>query len=90
MAREEDKHRGPEYVPPGPVRIRTTSMVEPKQDAPDARLLARIEALESALAKAILQCGVHGAQVASLQIAMPKHVAHPSVAKTRDADGKVR
>ncbi len=55
MAREEDKHRGPEYVPVGPVRIRSTSVIE-RQDAPDARLLARIEVLES--------------QVASLQFAV--------------------
>ncbi len=60
MAREDEKHRGPEYVPAGPVRIRTTSMVEPRQDAPDARLLARIEVLE--------------AQVRSLQMAAPKGI----------------
>ncbi len=72
MAREEDKHRGPEYVPPGPVRIH-----DPRQDAPDARLLKRIESLEAALAKAILQCGVHGTQIASLQMSMPKGIDHP-------------
>ena len=76
MAREEDKHRATEYVPPGPVRIRSTSIVEPpsRQDPPDARLLARIETLEAALAKAILQCGVHGAQIASLQMSAPKGI----------------
>ncbi len=62
MAREDEKHRGPEYVPAGPVRIRTTSMVE-RQDAPDARLLARIEVLE--------------AQVKSLQMAAPKGIPSP-------------
>ncbi len=68
MAREEDKHRGPEYVPAGPVRIAS------RQDPPDARLISRIEALEAALAKAILQCGVHGAQIASLQMAAPRGI----------------
>ncbi len=55
MAREEDKYRGSEYVPVGPVRIRSTSTVEPRHDAAYAGLLARIEVLE--------------AQVESLQMA---------------------
>lgn len=71
MAREEDKHRGPEYVPPGPVRIRTTSMVEPGSAE------SRIAALEAALAKVIIQNGVMGAQIASLQMSMPKGIDHP-------------
>jgi hypothetical protein len=79
MIREDEKHRGPEYVPPGPVRIRSTSTVEPVaySDGRVTGLEVRIAALESALAKAILQCGVHGAQIASLQMSMPKGIDHP-------------
>lgn len=71
MAREEDKHRGPEYVPAGPVRIRTTSMVETGSTE------SRIAALESALANALIQIGAMGAQIASLQMSMPKGIDHP-------------
>ncbi len=43
MAREDEKHRGPEYVPPGPVRIRSTSM----SGNPLADAIRRIEVLET-------------------------------------------
>ncbi len=46
MAREEDRNRSNEYVPSGPVRIRPTGFIE-RQDASDARLVARIEVLEA-------------------------------------------
>jgi hypothetical protein len=71
MSRDDEKHRGPEYVPAGPVRIRTTSMVEP--DSAEAR----IAALEAALANALIQLGVVGAQIASLQMSMPKGIDRP-------------
>ena len=65
MAREEDKHRAAEYVPPGPIQITGVGRAD---------LIKRIEALEAALAKAILQCGVHGAQIASLQMSQPRGI----------------
>lgn len=71
MAREEDKHRGPEYVPAGPVRIRTTSMVDP------GTVESRILVLEDALAKAIIRLDVMGDQIASLQMAMPREIPKP-------------
>lgn len=70
MSREDEKHRGPEYVPPGPVRIRSTSMVEPGSAE------SRIAALEAALTNVIIQLGIMGEQIASLQMSMPKGIDH--------------
>lgn len=81
MSREDEKHRGPEYVPAGPVRIGRPIDEDEIRRFTSRQLgahLKRIEALEAALAKAILQCGVHGAQIASLQMSMPKGIGHAS------------
>jgi len=62
MAREEDKHRGAEYVPMGPVRVDSGG---------------RIMALEKRVETLTLAVNVLQSQIASLQCAAPKGIPKP-------------